>query len=402
MLDVTLDVSKPEVSNSLQRWRAFYVLMTLDLPNTEHLLTSATELITAACGASACVITYHPLDTVTVRWQYGTVINEAGALVSQTEQAFLQGRLTPLWQTLHGVPYVALPLNGTGEYVGAIHVVAPGPEIDPDELRLAATMLNNTLQRQSRSEQVVTAEQECTNPSLPAHDPTHYSSLLNDTERKLTKDERTWLIRREMEVRAQIGRDLHDGPVQQIAVADVAVQYARRVAQHAPERLPKALDDLQAQLKRITRDLRTVLYELRPLGIAEEGLLSVLQQYVERFHDANGIHVHLDAPPHLRRLDPDHEAAIFNIVREAVNNARKHAAARDIWIKLHEDAQALYVEVRDNGRGFDLQAVESGYIQRGSYGLLNMRERALLIGGNCAISSEPGQGTSIEIRVPFN
>ncbi len=402
-MDIMPGVSNPGSSNSLQRWSAFYVLMTLDLHNTEHLLASATELITAACDANACIITYHPPNAATIRSQSGIVTDEARALISQAEQEFLQGRLTPLWQALHGAPYVALPLKSANEWLGAAHVVAPDPELESDELQLATTMLNNALQRQSMSEQVATTEQKCIAPSLPAHHAieTRGCAIMESTERRWAEPEHAQLIRREVEVRAQIGRDLHDGPVQQVAVADVAVQYARRIAQHAPEQLFEVLDDLQAQLKRITHDLRTILYELRPLGIAEEGLLYALQQYVERFRDPEGVRMHLDTPSLVRRLDPDREAAIFIIVQEAINNVRKHTAARDIWIKLREDAEALYVEVRDNGRGFDLEVVEANYIQRGSFGLLNMRERAHLIGGNCVISSMLGKGTSVEIRVPF-
>ncbi len=403
MLDIMPGIPNPGSSNSLQRWWPFYVLMTLDLHSTEHLLASATELISAACNASACVITYYPPNTATIRSQTGIVTDEARALISQAEQEFLQGRLTSLWQTLYGAPYVTLPLKSTDECAGAVHVVAPDPELESDELELAMIMLNNALQRQSMCEQVTTTEQKCIDPNLLAHDAIKAlgCAIVDSTERSWAEAEHARLIRREAEVRAQIGRDLHDGPVQQIAVADVAVQYVRRVAQYAPEHLPEALDDLQTQLKQITHDLRTILYELRPLGIAEEGLMFALQQYIERFRDPGRACLHLDAPPHLRRLDPDREAAIFIIVQEAINNVRKHAAARDIWIKLREDAEALYIEVLDNGCGFDLQVVEANYIRRGSFGLLNMRERAQLIGGNCVISSAPGQGTSVEIRVPF-
>lgn len=402
MLEIMPGVSRPGSSSSLQRWWGFYVLMTLDQHNTEYLLTRATELITAACNASACVITYHSPDGTHIRSQSGIVTDEARVHMSQAEQEFLQGRLTPLWQTLYGAPCVALPLKSAAESVGAVHVIAPDPELEPDELQLATLMLNNALQRQPIGEQAAITGPKCIDPKLPTDDVSGTCcATAGGSERRWAEAGCTRLIRREMEVRAQIGRDLHDGPVQQVAVADVAAQYARRVAQCAPEQLPKALDDLQAQLRRITHDLRTVLYELRPLGIVEEGLMTALQQYVERIHDPNGMAVHLDAPSHVRRLDLDCEAALFIIVQEAINNVRKHAAAGDIWIKLHEDDQALYIGVHDNGRGFDLQAVEANYIRLGSFGLLNMRERAQLIGGNCVISSEPGQGTSVEIRVPF-
>lgn len=214
--------------------------------------------------------------------------------------------------------------------------------------------------------------------------------------------ERDRLLRREIEVRTQIGRDLHDGPVQQVAVAVMTVQYVRLVMQYEPERLSEALDELLAQLQRATRDLRTVLYELRPLGIAEEGLLSVLRQYVTRPRSSLTPQIHLDAPSTLRRLLPDHEAAVFIIMQEAVNNARKHAQAEHVWLSLRDDATALYAEVRDDGLGFNVQETQASYIQRDSFGLLNMRERAQLIGGDCMISSQPGQGTTVQLRIPFS
>jgi PAS domain S-box-containing protein len=213
--------------------------------------------------------------------------------------------------------------------------------------------------------------------------------------------ERDRLLKREIDVRAQIGRDLHDGPVQQVAVATIGVQHARRVAEREPQRLKATLQDLEDQLKRCTHDLRNVLYELRPLGIAEDGLEGVLRQYVERLRDPSGLHVWLDIPRKLRRLDVDREAATFIIVQEAVNNARKHAQARDIWIVVRDNGDTLSVEVRDNGRGFDLEAIQANYIKRGSFGLLNMRERALLIGGTCELWSQPGLGTTVTVCVPF-
>jgi signal transduction histidine kinase len=214
--------------------------------------------------------------------------------------------------------------------------------------------------------------------------------------------ERERLLRREVEVRTQMARDLHDGPVQQVAVAELNVQYVRRVAERAPDQLSRALDGLSDQLRRATEDLRTVLYELRPLGIAEEGLVVVLHKYIARFYTSNQLLIHLDAAPNLRRLPTEAESAVFIIIQEALSNVRKHAAASDVWIRLRDDGAALLVEIRDNGRGFDIRRTQGNYIQRGSFGLLNMRERAQLIGGTWEISSLLGQGTTIMIRVPFS
>ncbi len=216
------------------------------------------------------------------------------------------------------------------------------------------------------------------------------------------RQERDRLLRREVEVRTQIGRDLHDGPVQQVAVAAIATQYARKVAQHAPEQLDQALDDLEQQLKRATQDLRTVLYELRPLGISEEGLVAVLKQYIGRLRHPQDPAIHLHAPDDLRRLSPDHEAAMFIIIQEAINNVRKHARARNVWIRLSDTDGALCASVRDDGRGFPVEEVQRSYVQRGSFGLLNMVERAQLLGGDCRFESAPGQGTTVHVRIPFD
>lgn len=244
-------------------------------------------------------------------------------------------------------------------------------------------------------------------------EPHYLVSVIEDiTERKRAEEEnqrltealrieRDRLLRREVEVRTQIGRDLHDGPVQQVAMAGMATQYVQRVAQRAPEMLPEALRDLEDQLKRATQDLRTVLYELRPLGITEEGLVVVLQQYISKLRDPSGLKVHFEAPASLRRLAPDHEAAMFIIIQEAINNVRKHAEARDVWLTLSDDGAALCATVQDNGRGFDVQQVQGTYIQRNSFGLLNMEERAQLSGGTCVFESTLGQGSRVHIRIPY-
>ena len=88
-------------------------------------------------------------------------------------------------------------------------------------------------------------------------------------------------------------------------------------------------------------------------------------------------------------------------MQEAVNNARKHARSPEIVIYLYVEEGQLVASVRDRGNGFNLSAVESTYNTRGSLGLLNMRERAQLIGGDCRIRSVEGEGTTVEVRVPL-
>jgi signal transduction histidine kinase len=216
------------------------------------------------------------------------------------------------------------------------------------------------------------------------------------------KSERDKLLAKEAEVRAAIARDLHDGPTQSVAAISMNIEFIKKLMRAMPERVESELNVLAELVQKTSQDIRTLLFELRPLGLETQGLLSTLQQYVNRFRDPSGsMRLRLEAPPSIPRLPVEIEAAIFIIVQEAVNNARKHARAPEVAIYLYVEEGQLVASVRDRGHGFNLAAVESNYNTRGSLGLLNMRERARLIGGEYRIRSAEGEGTTVEVRVPL-
>jgi signal transduction histidine kinase len=216
------------------------------------------------------------------------------------------------------------------------------------------------------------------------------------------KSERDKLLAKEAEVRAAIARDLHDGPTQSIAAIAMNIEFVKKLLRAMPERVESELNVLAELVQKTSQDIRTLLFELRPLGLETQGLLPTLQQYVGRFRDPLGAtRLRLEAPPSIPRLPVEVEAAIFIILQEAVNNARKHARAPEVAIYLYVEEGQLVASVRDRGRGFNLAAVESSYNTRGSLGLLNMRERARLAGGECRIRSAEGEGTAVEVRVPL-
>ena len=217
------------------------------------------------------------------------------------------------------------------------------------------------------------------------------------------KEERDRLLAKEAEVRAAIARDLHDGPTQSVAAIAMNIEFIKKLLRAMPERVENELNVLSELVQKTSYDIRTLLFELRPLGLETQGLLATLQQYVSRFRDPSGMtRLRLEAPPTIPRLPVEIEGAIFMIVQEAVNNARKHARAPEVAIYLYQEEDQIVASVRDRGKGFNLAAVESTYNVRGSLGLLNMRERARLIGGECRIRSVEGEGTTIELRVPFS
>jgi signal transduction histidine kinase len=220
--------------------------------------------------------------------------------------------------------------------------------------------------------------------------------------RKL-REERDRLLAKEAQVRNTIARDLHDGPTQRLTAVMMNIEFIKKLLVAMPERVSGELDTLSDLVNKTITDIRTFLFELRPLGLETQGLLSTLQQYVARWQDPSGegVRLRLQAPANVPRLSAEVEAAIFIIIQEAINNARKHSQAAEIVIYLYVEEAHLVASVRDRGKGFNVELMEANAAERGSMGLLNMKERATLIGAEFRIRSEPGNGTIVELRVPI-
>ncbi|HEY1014430.1 MAG TPA: GAF domain-containing sensor histidine kinase, partial [Herpetosiphonaceae bacterium] len=193
------------------------------------------------------------------------------------------------------------------------------------------------------------------------------------------REERDRLIRKEEEVRHQINRDLHDGPTQSVAAIAMNIEFIKKLMHAMPERVEDELNVLAALVKKTYQDLRTLLFELRPLGLETQGLSHTLEEYAAKFRDPSGMQVEFRPGNFTGRLAPQAAAATFMIVQEAINNARKHSRAERVWIELEQSDGQLAAMVRDSGVGFDLERVRASYEERGSFGLLNMNERAALV-----------------------
>lgn len=220
--------------------------------------------------------------------------------------------------------------------------------------------------------------------------------------RKL-REERDRLLNQEAQVRNGIARDLHDGPTQRLAAVLMNIEFIKKLMVAMPDRVSPELDTLYDLVQRTVTDLRTFLFELRPLGLETQGLLLTMQRYVERWHDPSGneTRLRLQAPSAIPRLNPDVEASVFMIIQEAINNARKYSGAPEIIVYLYVEEGHLVASVRDRGKGFNLDRVMLAATERGSLGLTSMRERAALIHADFRIRSEIGHGTTIELRVPL-
>jgi signal transduction histidine kinase len=214
--------------------------------------------------------------------------------------------------------------------------------------------------------------------------------------------ERDRLLAVEEEVRRELARELHDGPSQILSSMIMGLKFLRQILRRDPERVEDELNELERQANHALRQVRDMLFDLRPVALETQGLAAALQVYVERQSEAKNLTFHLDTQEFDQRFSPKVEAAIFSIVQEAVGNAEKHSQAKNISISIKPMGGKLAVCVEDDGRGFDLTQVEEAYAQRGNLGLLNMKERAEIARGKLAIESKPGRGTTVTLTVPLD
>lgn len=213
---------------------------------------------------------------------------------------------------------------------------------------------------------------------------------------------RTGFIGRQKAVTAErerIGMDLHDGIIQSIYAVGLTLDHARLVLDENPkaasERIQQAIDGLNSAI----RDIRTYILDLRPRQLKNENLMKGLQRLVNEFRTNTLVETHLDGPAdgNTAIIPPINSVALFHICQEALANAGKHARANRVEVNVWLTKERAVMEIRDNGRGFDMEKT-TGSI---GHGLSNIYSRARNVGGDVEISSESGFGTTVLCWVPL-
>jgi signal transduction histidine kinase len=217
------------------------------------------------------------------------------------------------------------------------------------------------------------------------------------------EEEKERMMEIQEEARKKMARDLHDGPTQSVAAIAMRVNFARRLMERDAKAAAEELFKIEDLARRTTKEIRHMLFTLRPLVLESSGLISALESMAEKMHETYGQNVVIQAEREVvTELEMNKQAVTFYIAEEAVNNARKHAQAETIWVRLRKVQDDLgLLEIEDNGLGFDLNSVDSNYDNRGSLGMINMRERAELVNGIIQIDSAEDKGTRIRVLIPF-
>jgi signal transduction histidine kinase len=205
------------------------------------------------------------------------------------------------------------------------------------------------------------------------------------------------------ETRKKLARDLHDGPTQSVAAIAMRVNFARRLLERDPESAAEELFKIEELARETTKEIRHMLFTLRPLVLESQGLIGALQSMAVKMRETYGQNVIIEALPEVvAQLDGSRQGVVFYIAEEAVNNARKHAEAEHIWVRLKQtEPDVALLEIQDDGVGFDVDAVDASYENRGSLGMVNIRERAQLVNGVLNVESAKGEGTRIRVWIPL-
>lgn len=216
------------------------------------------------------------------------------------------------------------------------------------------------------------------------------------------QEEKDRIVEVEEEARKKLARDLHDGPTQSISAIAMRLSYVQKLLTKQPEMVIPELRKIEDIARNTTKEIRHMLFTLRPLVLETQGLAAALQQLAEKIRETHGqavnIRVGRDAE---NALDRNQQGVVFYIVEEAINNARKHASASLINVSVVRQGEMFVVQIADNGVGFDMSSVNNNYEQRGSLGMVNMRERAELLEGRLQVESIPGRGTVITVTAPL-
>jgi len=243
----------------------------------------------------------------------------------------------------------------------------------------------------------------------------------NITERRRLEDqlkERTLKLEKEVDERTEqlvdlykgvtvtaernrLAQEIHDGLAQTLATSLLKIEFCERLLESNPEQAKRELSELRNTLAKSIKETRKVIFELSLPRFHRTGFAAVLKQYFREFCRKTGIKCQLELELK-KTIAVKIQVGIYRIIREALNNVRKHAGAQQVEARLRTDRKGnLHLIIKDDGKGFDLERILAEGKYNKHFGLKAMEEQARVLGGKFSIESAKGKGTRIEIEVPL-
>lgn len=212
------------------------------------------------------------------------------------------------------------------------------------------------------------------------------------------------LMTAQEEERRRIAAEVHDSIAQSLVGAMAKVQTSLLLIDTDQRKVKQTLKELMSIIRENVKELRRIIYDLRPSSLDDLGLMTFLQNYLRKFQEDKYVNIVFTSNLNNdQRFSSIIEINVFRIIQEALNNVKKHACANKVDVILNiGNNNRLSLTVQDNGKGFEWNEISKTLTTTEHYGLAGMRERINLLSGHFTIESVPGQGTSIIIEIPID
>ncbi len=204
--------------------------------------------------------------------------------------------------------------------------------------------------------------------------------------------------------RERIAFDLHDTCAQDLAYLIKRLEFCEKLFKKEPEHAFEELSGLKDTTRGVLNRIRHIIHELNSPQDQGSNLVERIKGYVTVYQQHNEVTFNLDISESLIcDIPSDKSRNIFYIITEALTNIKKHARAKNVELRLGcNDLNEMIINIKDDGKGFDIQGAEVSATSRGNWGLMGMRQRAISLGGSLSMTSIPNIGTQILVNVPLN
>ena len=212
------------------------------------------------------------------------------------------------------------------------------------------------------------------------------------------------IIRGQEEERFRVSREIHDGPAQEIANLIMEASVVERLVDIDPDEAKLNLQEMRRHMRSCMSGIRQIVFDMRPMALDDLGFLAAVEQLIRRYKERDMLDVQLAVEGRETPVPPHIKTGLFRIVQEAMNNVLHHAGVKKAALRIHYAEPGISLLLEDRGKGFDVEmlhrqgASATGYEH---FGILGMQERAAIIGAQLTVTSAPGRGTKVHVRLPL-
>jgi two-component system sensor histidine kinase DegS len=210
------------------------------------------------------------------------------------------------------------------------------------------------------------------------------------------------IILAQEEERKRVAREIHDGPAQSMANVVLQAEFCEKLVINNRDQIVDELRELKKVVKNSLQEIRRIIFNLRPMTLDDLGLVPTIKRYISELKDREGFEVRFEFRGEEKRLTNTYEVALFRLIQESLNNARKYSQAQNVVVTIAITDSAISVKISDDGRGFNLQKILSEVTGKVSFGILSMKERIELLNGKITIDTAIGAGTCITAELPLD